>query len=157
MVGEIDDGILRRVRFKCMDLNIVVKGTNRLYTRKLGESIVERFKYGDLSKHELWCVDNTSSTELNNGLNNYVSYPDIVGVISDITISDAIYNEECLIAEVKILDTPKGRILNEKIQTESYRLYPIGYADTVEVDGIEIMTGDSYDLVGFTIGQVIKR
>lgn len=120
MVG---DGILRRVRFKCMDLNVVVKGTNRLYTRKLGESIVDRFKYGDLSKHEFWCVDNTSFTKLDNGLDNYVNYPDIIGVISDITLSDAVYNEEYLIAEVKILDTPKGRIINEKIQTESYRLY----------------------------------
>ena len=32
---------IRKVRFKCMDINVAVKGTNRLYTRALGESIVE--------------------------------------------------------------------------------------------------------------------
>ena len=142
---------LRKVRFKCMDLNVVVKGTNRLYTRALGEFIVERFKNDSHFREHLFCV-----LDLDND-DGYVHYPDMVGVITDIILSDAVYNEECLIAELTIVNTPGGRLLCKALDSLSLRLYPICYADETNVDGIEIMTSNSYDLIGFTIGPTIKR
>ena len=142
---------IRKVRFKCMDLNVVVKGTNRLYTRALGESIVERFKSDSYFREHLFCV-----LDLNNN-GGYISYPDIVGVITDITLDDATIGSESLIAELTIMNTSGGRILDKALDSLSLRLYPIGYADETNVDGIEIMTSNSYDLIGFTIGPTIKR
>lgn len=142
---------IRKVRFKCMDLNVVVKGTNRLYTRALGESIIERFKSDSYFREHLFCV-----LDLNNN-GGYISYPDIVGVITDITLDDATIGSESLIAELTIINTSGGRILDKALDTLSLRLYPIGYADETNVDGIEIMTSNSYDLIGFTIGPTIKR
>lgn len=142
---------IRKIRFKCMDLNVVVKNTNRLYTRALGESIIERFKSDSYFREHLFCV-----LDLNNN-GGYISYPDIVGVITDITLDDATIGSESLIAELTIMNTSGGRILDKALDTLSLRLYPIGYADETNVDGIEIMTSNSYDLIGFTIGPTIKR
>lgn len=142
---------IRKVRFKCMDLNVVVKGTNRLYTRALGESIIERFKSDSQFREHLFCVLNFNAND------GYINYPDVAGVITDITLDDATIGSESLIAELTIMNTPGGRLLDKELDSLSLRLYPIGYADETTVDGIEIMTGNSYDLIGFTIGHTIKR
>ena len=89
---------IRKVRFKCMDLNVVVKGTNRLYTRALGESIIERFKSDSYFREHLFCV-----LDLDND-DGYVHYPDMVGVITDITLDDATIGSESLIAELTIMN-----------------------------------------------------
>lgn len=141
---------IRKVRFKCMDLNVVVKGTNRLYTRALGESIIERFKSDSYFREHLFCVLGFNS-------NGDINYPDVVGIITDITLDDETIGSESLIAELTILNTPAGRIVDETLDSLSLRLYPSGYADETNIDGIEIMTSDSYDLIGFTIGPTIKR
>ena len=141
----MDHDIIRTVRLKCMDLNVVLKETNRLYTRRLGEQIVEKFNNDEYFRDTLFCISVPC-------VYPHTFYdPGMVGKITNITLDDT---TNSLIAELAITDTPCGRIVHKTIDLCSYRLCPVGFADEKNVDGIEIITSESnYNLIGFTINK----
>ena len=147
----INNDTIRTVRLKCMDLNVVEKKTNRLYTRKLGEQIVEKFNNDEYFRNSLVCVTPPC----------IYPYPDIfyapgfydpgfVGMITNITLDDT---TNSLTAELTIKNTRSGHIVDKKIDLCSYRLFPVDFADEKNIDGITIITSNNYHLIGFTINK----
>ena len=139
--------IIRTVRLKCLDLNVVLKETNRLYTRRLGEQIVEKFNNDEYFRDTLFCVlvDSYSFLDI------YPYDPKMVGKITNIILDET---TNSLIAELTIINTISGCIVDKTIDLCPYRLCPVGFADEKNIDDIEIITSESnYNLIGFTINK----
>lgn len=143
----MDHETIRTVRLKCLDLNVVLKETNRLYTRKLGEQIVEKFNNDAYFRDTLFCVLVDSY-----GFLDIYSYDSkMVGKITNITLDET---TNSLIAELTITNTISGCIVDKTIDLYPYRLCPFGFADEKNIDGIEIITSESnYNLIGFTLNK----
>lgn len=71
-------------------------------------------------------------------------YPDVAGKITNLWIDES---QQRLMAELLILDTPCGRLIEEAFRRcDTINVVPFGMADSIDVDGIHILSADKYDL-----------
>lgn len=119
--------------------------SGNLYTKRLMERIVKQFSEDEKFRDGMFCVP---QSELNKEY-LYLDYPSIAGKIMNLWIDES---EQRLMAELLILDTPCGRMIEESFRKcDTINVVPFGIADSIEVDGIHILSADKYDLCYFEI------
>lgn len=118
--------------------------SGNLYTKRLMERIVKQFKEDEKFRDGMLCVPQSKLKE-----NPYLDYPSVAGKIVNLWIDES---EQRLMAELLILDTPCGRLIEEAfLRCDTIRVVPFGMADSIDVDGIHILSADKYDLYYFEI------
>jgi len=119
--------------------------SGNLYTKRLMERIVKQFNEDDKFREGMLCV--LQSEHNKNNIDLY--YPDVAGKIVNLWIDESKHQ---LMAELLILDTPCGRIVEESFrECCTIIVVPFGIADSIEVDGIHILSADKYELCYFEI------
>lgn len=117
--------------------------SGNLYTKHLIERIVKQFKEDEKFRDGMFC---TPQSKFNK---EEIYYPDVAGKIVNLWIDES---EQRLMTELLILDTPYGRIIEEAFRRgDTISVVPFGIADSIEVDGIHILSADKYDLYYFEI------
>ena len=118
--------------------------SGNLYTKRLMERIVKQFKEDEKFRDGMLCTLRSKIKE-----NSYLDYTDVAGKIVNLWIDES---EQRLMTELLILDTPCGRIIEEAFRRgDTINVVPFGMADSIEVDGINILSADKYDLYYFEI------
>lgn len=119
--------------------------SGNLYTKRLMERIVKQFKEDANFRDGMLCVLQSEHNKNNPDL----YYPDVAGKLTNLWIDEA---SQRLMAELLILDTPCGRIVEYSFRKGlTIRVVPFGMADNIEVDGINILSADKYELWYFKI------
>lgn len=117
--------------------------SGNLYTKRLMERIVKQFKEDEKFRDGLFCTPQSKFHK------EEIYYPDVAGKIENLWIDES---EQRLMTELLILDTPCGRIIEEAFRIgDTINVVPFGKADSIEVDGINILSTDKYDLYYFEI------
>ena len=118
--------------------------SGNLYTKRLVERIVKQFKEDEKFRDGMLCVPQSKLKE-----NPYLDYTSVAGKIVNLWIDES---EQRLMAELLILDTPCGRLIEEAFRRcDTISVVPFGMADSIDVDGIHILSADKYDLWYFEI------
>lgn len=118
--------------------------SGNLYTKRLVERIVKQFKEDDKFRDGMLCVPQSKLKE-----KPYLDYTSVAGKIVNLWIDES---EQRLMAELLILDTPCGRLIEEAFRKcDTINVVPFGMADSIDVDGIHILSADKYDLWYFEI------
>lgn len=119
--------------------------SGNLYTKRLMERIVKQFKEDEKFRDGMFCVPQSEY----NKEHLYLDYPSIAGKIMNLWIDES---EQRLMAELLILDTPFGRLIEEAFRRcDTINVVPFGLAESIEVDGIHILSADKYELCYFEI------
>ena len=118
--------------------------SGNLYTKRLMERIVKQFKEDEKFREGMLCVPQSKLKE-----NPYLDYPSVAGKIVNLWIDES---KQQLMAELLILDTPCGRLIEESFRKcDTINVVPFGMADSIDVDGIHILSADKYNLYYFEI------
>lgn len=118
--------------------------SGNLYTKRLVERIVKQFHEDENFREMMLCVPQSKLKE-----NPYLDYTSVAGKIVNLWIDEP---KQQLMAELLILDTPCGRLIEEAFRRcDTIRVVPFGMADSIDVDGIHILSSDKYDLWYFEI------
>ena len=119
--------------------------SGNLYTKRLMERIVKQFKEDEKFRDGMLCVPQAKLNKERCEL----YYPDVAGKIVNLWIDES---EQRLMAELLILDTPCGRLIEESFRKcNTINVVPFGMADSIDVDGIHILSADKYELWYFEI------
>lgn len=119
--------------------------SGNLYTKRLMERIVKQFKEDEKFREMMLCVPQSKLNKERCEL----YYPDVAGKIVNLWIDES---KQQLMAELLILDTPCGRLIEEAFRRcDTINIVPFGRADSIDVDGIHILSADKYDLYYFEI------
>ena len=119
--------------------------SGNLYTKRLVERIVKQFKEDEKFRDGMLCVPQSKLNKERGEL----YYPDVAGKIVNLWIDES---QQRLMAELLILDTPCGRLIEEAFRRgDTINVVPFGMADSIDVDGIHILSADKYDLWYFEI------
>ena len=119
--------------------------SGNLYTKRLLERIVKQFKEDENFRDMMLCVPQSKLNKERSEL----YYPDVAGKITNLWIDES---QQRLMAELLILDTPCGRLIEEAFRKcDTINVVPFGMADSIDVDGIHILSADKYDLWYFEI------
>lgn len=117
--------------------------SGNLYTKRLMERIVKQFKEDEKFRDSMFCVPQSTSHR------EELDYLSVAGKIVNLWIDES---EQRLMAELLILDTPCGRLIEEAFRRcDTINVVPSGIADCIEVDGIHILSADKYELCHFEI------
>lgn len=117
--------------------------SGNLYTKHLMERIVKQFKEDERFREGMLCLPQSKFHK------DELYYPDVAGKIVNLWIDES---EHRLMTELLILDTPCGRILEDSFREGcTINVVPFGMADSIEVDGIHILSADKYELYYFEI------
>lgn len=123
----------QKLYVECMQYNRVLPSGN-MYTKQFAEKVVRLF-YDDEKFRESISLIPSISDSL------YISYPDVALKLTDLWIDD---EEQCLFTNVLILDTPKGRLLEQELDEGStLQVLPKSLSEPVKVDGIDIITKEA--------------
>jgi hypothetical protein len=107
------------------------------------ERIVKQFKEDEKFRDRMLCTPQSKFHK------DELYYPDVAGKIMNLWIDES---EQRLMTELLILDTPCGRMIEEAFRRgDTINVVPFGMADSIEVDGIHILSADKYDLYYFEI------
>ena len=113
--------------------------SGNLYTKRLVERIVKQFHEDDKFRDGMLCVPQSKLKE-----NPCLDYTSVAGKIVNLWIDES---QQRLMAELLILDTPCGRLIEEAFRRGyTINVVPFGMADSIAVDGIHILSADKYDL-----------
>lgn len=119
--------------------------SGNLYTKCLMERIVKQFKEDEKFREMMFCVPQSKLNKERCELD----YLSVAGKIVNLWIDES---QQRLMAELLILDTPCGRLIEEAFRkSETINVVPFGMADSIDVDGIHILSADKYDLYYFEI------
>lgn len=130
-----------------------VLSSGNLYTKRLMERIVKQFNEDEKFRDRMFCVLQSDLDKENVHL--CLDYPSIAGKITNLWIDE---HEQRLMAELLILDTPCGRIVEDSFRKDdTINVVPVGIADCIEVNGIHILSADKYELCHFEIVVVQGR
>lgn len=123
----------RKLYVECMQYNRVLPSGN-MYTKQFAEKVVKLFNDDEKFRESISLIPSVSDRL-------YISYPDVALKLTDLWIDD---EEQCLFTNVLILDTPKGRLLEQELDEGStLQVLPKSLSDTVKVDGIDIITKEA--------------
>ena len=118
--------------------------SGNLYTKRLIERIVKQFNEDEKFREGVLCVPQSKLKE-----NPYLDYTSVAGKIVNLWIDEP---KQQLMAELLILDTPCGMLIEESFRRcDTINVVPFGVADSIDVDGIHILSSDKYDLRHFEI------
>lgn len=119
--------------------------SGNMYTKRLMERIVKQFHEDEEFREGMLCVPQSKLNKERCEL----YYPDVAGKIVNLWIDES---EQRLMAELLILDTPCGRLIEESFRRcDTVHVVPFGMADSIDVDGIHILSADKYELWYFEI------
>lgn len=133
----------------CIKCNTVLE-SGHLYTRALLESLVKDFKSYDGN-----CLVPLGYNS--HSLCNEIDYISICAKVNSLFMF-----KNTLAAEITVLDTPCGRIVQKLVEEQEnyikqtgknkydFSLSPVGLCDSVNIDGIEVFGKCSYKLDFFT-------
>lgn len=135
----------------CVTCNTVLE-SGHLYTRALLESLVKNFKPSNDCDCSVWL---TVHLDYNNSLIDHTSLC--------AKVNSLFMFKNTLAAEITILDTPFGRIVQKLVEEQEnyikqtgknkydFSLIPVGLCDSVNIDSIEVFNKDTYRLKFFTL------
>ena len=98
--------------------------SGNLYTKRLMERIVKQFKEDKNFREGMLCILQSIFHK------DELYYPDVAGKIVNIWIDES---AQRLMAELLILDTPCGRMVEESFRKgDTIQVVPFGMADSIE-------------------------
>ena len=133
--------VLRRICAESIPCDTVLPSGN-LYTSKLFQRIADDFNSDtDFRKSVILAQSGIDYNE------SYVRYPYVSCVISSLSFNN---EKKVLEADLDILDTPIGRILNTLVEYKcGVKLIPHTLTNSIDVDDINIISNNSTDLLFF--------
>ena len=123
----------RRLYVECLKYNRVLPSGN-MYTKQFAEKVVRLFNENEKFRESISLIPSVS-------YRSEIYYPNVALKLTNLWIKD---DDQTLCANVLILDTPAGRLLEQELnegstlQVSSKVLY-----EPVKVDGIDIITQES--------------
>ena len=123
----------RKLYVECLQYNRVLPSGN-MYTKQFAEKVVRLFNEDEKFRESISLIPSISDRL-------YISYPDVALKLTNLWIDE---EEQCLFANVIILDTPKGRLLEQELDEGStLQVSPKTLSEPIKVDGIDIITKES--------------
>ena len=123
----------RKLYVECLQYNRVLPSGN-MYTKQFAEKVVRLFNEDEKFRESISLIPSISDRL-------YISYPDVALKLTNLWIDE---EEQCLFANVIILDTPKGHQLEQELNEGStLQVSPKVLFEPVKVDGIDIITKES--------------
>lgn len=123
----------RKLYVECLQYNRVLPSGN-MYTKQFAEKVVRLFNEDEKFRESITLIPSVSDRL-------YISYPDVALQLTNLWIDE---EEQCLFANVLILDTPVGRLLEQELDEGStLQVFPKSLSEPVKVDGIDIITKES--------------
>ena len=133
----------------CVSCNTVLE-SGHLYTRALLESLVKDFKSSDDCCRLVSLGHNDSY--------NYIDYPSVCAKVDNLFMY-----KNTLVAEITVLNTPRGRMVQTLVEEQEeyikqncgknkydFSLSPVGFCESINIDGIEVLCKNKYRLDFFT-------
>lgn len=133
--------VLRKIHVESIQCDTVLPSGN-LYTSKLFQRIADDFNNSPDFRESVRMVQSGVDRDVYTVIYDYVTCG----------ISSLSFNKEKKVLEVDldILDTPTGRILNKLVEYKcGVKLIPHLIADSIDVDGIRIISNNSTDILFF--------
>ena len=123
----------RKLYVECMQYNRVLPSGN-MYTKPFAEKVVRLFNEDEKFRESIALIPSVSDRL-------YIFYPDVALKLTNLWIDE---EEQCLLANVLLLDTPAGRFLEQELKEgRTLQVLLKSLSKPVKVDGIDIITQES--------------
>lgn len=123
----------RKLYIECLQYNRVLPSGN-MYTKQFAEKVVKLFNEDEKFRESISLIPSVSER-----LEIY--YPNVALELTNLWIDE---EEQSLFANVLLLDTPAGRLLEQELNEGStLQVLPKSLSEPVKVDGIDIITKEA--------------